>query len=164
MKTVICRDINNNKTDPVPVEQLSLTVRVYGVLIQDDKVLLVPQWDGYDFPGGGMEIGETLDEGLAREIKEETGLNAKRDTVLACESDFFLNPYSKKYSEDFLIYFLCKDISGEISDEGFDGHEQEYAKKAEWISRDKISSIKFYNPADSAGMIEKAFRMRESSL
>ena len=31
----------------------------------------------YTFPGGGLEEGETLEEGVIREIKEEFGINVK---------------------------------------------------------------------------------------
>ena len=33
--------------------------------------------DYYTFPGGGLEEGETLEEGTIREIKEEFGINVK---------------------------------------------------------------------------------------
>jgi 8-oxo-dGTP diphosphatase len=32
---------------------------------------------GWDFPGGGLEPGETVMDGLTREVREETGLNVK---------------------------------------------------------------------------------------
>lgn len=52
-------------------------IRVYGIAIQGYKVLLCKEWIGslemVKFPGGGLEFGEGLIEGLEREIEEEMG-------------------------------------------------------------------------------------------
>lgn len=54
-------------------------IRVYGICIQEAKVLLVHEkMNGFEFtkfPGGGLEFGEGIREGLAREIMEELRLN-----------------------------------------------------------------------------------------
>ena len=160
-KIVMCRTIDG-KEQEVPTEDLIFRPSVYGVAVRDEKVLLSPQWDGYDFPGGGINLCETIDEAFRREILEETGLDAERGEVLACESDFFIHPYSKKPYHTILAYYLCRNVSGEISDEHFDANEKQYAKKAEWVDVSRIRNLKFYNPVDSVAIIEKAIKARRA--
>lgn len=52
----------------------------YGVAREGNKILLVTQSSGtysglYDFPGGGIECGETIEQALHREFIEETGID-----------------------------------------------------------------------------------------
>ena len=158
-KKITCRTIDG-KTIEVSSEELTFRPSVYGVAIQDDKVLLVPQWDGYDFPGGGVDLGELLHETLVREVKEETGLDAEPSRVLLVQDDFFFHPNKKKPFQTPLIYFLCTITGGEISTEGFDGDEKNYAKKAEWVPLDKIDTLKFFNPIDSPKLVKDALWLK----
>ncbi|TSC83367.1 MAG: MutT/NUDIX family protein [Parcubacteria group bacterium Gr01-1014_17] len=142
-KIVVCRALDGT-TQEVDAGDLVFRPSVYGVAVRDGKVLLIPQWEaqfgpGYDFPGGGVGLGETIDEAFRREMKEETGLDVERGEVLLCESDFFIHPLTKKpyHTES----------------------EKQYAKKAEWVDIAKIRDLKFYNPIDSVALIEKALRM-----
>lgn len=68
-QTIICRTIDGT-TQEVAAGDLAWRPAVYGVAIRNDKVLLVPEWDGYDFPGGGVNLDETIDEAFRREIWE----------------------------------------------------------------------------------------------
>lgn len=61
-------------------------VRVAGILIEDDKILLTEQdvtknrhWS---LPGGGLEYGETIEQCIIREMKEETGLDVVIEGLL----------------------------------------------------------------------------------
>ena len=73
---IICHDISDREYAVSP-DKFIFRPSVYGVLIEDGKILLSRQWDGYDFPGGGMNIDETLEEALLREFWEETGLRVR---------------------------------------------------------------------------------------
>jgi len=57
----------------------SIVVRVNGILIEDNRILLVEQDVSsnrhWAHPGGRPEYGETLDQALVREMKEEAGLD-----------------------------------------------------------------------------------------
>lgn len=165
---VRCRTIDGNMQE-VDAGDLAFRPRVYGVIIRDGKILLMPQWfehgPGYDFPGGGieLELGETIGEALRREIREETGLEAERGEIVHCESDFFVHPITGKPEHSILIYYVCTNVHGEISSVGFDENEKKYSKKAEWIDLSRVSELKFYNPVNSVEIIEKAMKIIEKS-
>ena len=61
-------------------------VRVTGVLVEDGEILLVRQRlserRSWSLPGGRLERGETLAQGLCREMEEETGLKVEVKRLL----------------------------------------------------------------------------------
>lgn len=157
-KKILCRDRNNNYRK-VDVSQLKFRPSVYGILIEKNKILLSKQWDGYDFPGGGMNIDETIDQTLEREFKEETGIKVKRREVIACESSFFTIEFTKQSMNFILIYCLCHKTGGKLGDTKFDKYEKIYAGKPEWVEFSGINKIKFYNSVDSVKIIKKAAKL-----
>lgn len=67
------------------------TIRVAAFIAQDESLLMVRQAkDGRDYwllPGGNLETGESLEEGLKRELMEECGVRvAVKEPLLLIES------------------------------------------------------------------------------
>lgn len=88
-------------------------IRVTGVLLEDGKILLVKQNvsdnRNWSLPGGRLEKGETLEQGVLREILEETGLVAKVIRLLyVCDKSDSNPPLLH-------ITFLLERTSGEIT-------------------------------------------------
>lgn len=57
------------------------------VIVQDDRVLMVRQLVKrgdlvWNFPGGGVEPGETFEAACVREVKEETGYDVEIEALL----------------------------------------------------------------------------------
>ena len=111
----MCRTIKDEKRE-VLASELTFRPSIYGIIIQDQKVLLVPQWDGYDFPGGGVDKGERLMNALIREVKEETGLDAEPGKLVDVFDDFFLSVPSEKPLHSILIFYTCNVTGGALSD------------------------------------------------
>ncbi len=154
---VACRDKDGNLQE-VPVEKLQFRPSVYGIVIREGHVLLSPQWDGYDFPGGGMDIRERIEEALVREVKEETGLDVTPGPLVHLQEDFYAATKGR-FFHSICMWHICTDPRGEISTEGFDEHEKEYAKAAQWVPIESVDSLKFYNPVDSPSLIRLAVEM-----
>lgn len=162
MNSVICFD-QKGKKHQVSISKLSFRPSVYGVVIQDDKILFSRQWDGYDFPGGGVEIEETIESALKREVKEETGLNIQIVKLLACEDSFFKLPVSNKFVHSILIYYLCQSTGGRLSIRHTTDEEKIYLGQPEWINIEDIFKIKFYNSIDSIKLINEAKMFNDSN-
>ena len=162
-KTVICHDINN-KLYKVDAKKLIFRPSIYGILIEKNKVLLSKQWDGYDFPGGGAELHETINEALKREFWEETGLKVKPGKIIYAGSSFYYSIMRKQYWNCQLIFFLVKKTGGKLSKANFDEFEKKYVDMAEWIDLKKLGKIKFYNSLgdkNSVKIIKDALKKHE---
>jgi len=154
-KYVIGYDIKGRRIK-MPINKLSFRPSVYGVVIEKKKVLLSKQWDGYDFPGGGIELGETIEEALVREVWEETGIKVKVGKIIACANSFFKLPSSEKMVQSILMYFKCKKIGGKLTTKNFHESEKSYADMPEWVDVKKISKLKFYNPVNNEKIVKDA--------
>ena len=111
---------------------------VAAVIIQDNKVFATQRGygefkDGWEFPGGKVEEGETPEEALIREIREELDVFVSVDSFL-CTVDY---DYPKFHLT--MHCYICSIISGELL-----LLEHEAAK---WLDRDSLWTVEWL-PAD----------------
>jgi 8-oxo-dGTP diphosphatase len=103
----------------------SPVVGVGGVVIEDGRALLIrrgsePLLGQWSIPGGTLELGESLQAGVARELLEETGLEVRVldlievfDRIYVKESKAGQPPDLRPRYHYVIVDYLCERISGE---------------------------------------------------
>ncbi len=95
------------------MDAYSFQIRVTGIVLREGRVLLVKQKISksrpWSLPGGRAEAGETLNDAIVREVKEETGLTAAVNRLLyICDKPDSSPPVLH-------ITFLLDDLGGELT-------------------------------------------------
>jgi ADP-ribose pyrophosphatase YjhB (NUDIX family) len=75
----------------LPRERFVLRPSVYAIIRNEHTVLLVTNTTSgrYYLPGGGLEVGESLEEALHRELREEAGIEVIITRLITAVEDFF---------------------------------------------------------------------------
>jgi mutator protein MutT len=94
-------------------------VGVGAVIVEAGKVLLVkrryePLAGRWSIPGGTLELGETLEAGVAREMREETGLDIEVGPVIEVFDRIMLDAERRVRYHFVLVDYLCWPIGGDL--------------------------------------------------
>lgn len=127
-------------------------IRIYGILINDKNEVLVSDEARLGlrftkFPGGGLEWGEGLIEGLKREFKEELGIEINVLNLFYI-TDFFQVSAFQKNDQLISIYYL---VSSEECDTILVNEEANYSNLKEqhrWISLTTLAEGDVVFPID----------------
>lgn len=116
-------------------------VRISGLLKKSGKVLMVHMNSPvtnemvWMLPGGGLQFGEKMKDGLIREFREETGLKVVPGQLFA------VNEVAQSPFHAIECYFEIQKVEGKLQL----GHDPEYAeekqiiKDLQWVSIDSLS-------------------------
>jgi 8-oxo-dGTP diphosphatase len=93
-------------------------VGVGGVVIAGGRALLVrrgqaPLAGQWSIPGGMLEVGETLAEGVRRELLEETGIEARVGELIEVFERIHCDGEGKAQYHFVVLDYLCEAVSGE---------------------------------------------------
>lgn len=131
LKTAIHPSVNAKD----PRQFTRLTGRA--ISLKDDKILLMytARYEDYSLPGGGIDDGESIEQGLIRELQEETG--AQNIKILR---EFGLyEEYRPWYKDDFAVIhiksycYFCS-IDAELGQAQLEHYEQQNGMTAKWVN------------------------------
>jgi len=112
---------------------------VSAAVFRDGKVLIVrrarpPAHGLYTLPGGGVELGETLEEAVIREVREETALEVV-PVALAGYRQAIARDETGRIERHFVILpFAARWIAGEIS-------LNEELAEAHWLAPTELTGL-----------------------
>ncbi|WP_152656055.1 NUDIX hydrolase [Oceanobacillus sp. CFH 90083] len=123
---------------------------VYALILDEteEKILMVQniKHDNWSMPGGAVEAGETLQEAVIREAKEETGLTIEVEDILAVNEAFV-----EKFGHHTIFFtFKAKVAGGEVSIQ-----DTETIADAAWLSMEEAEKWLPYHKKGVRGLLGK---------
>jgi 8-oxo-dGTP diphosphatase len=114
-------------------------VGVGAIVVDGDRALVVrratePLKGQWSIPGGMLELGEKLREGVAREVKEETGLIVEPGEVLDVFDSIFPDDSGGFPYHYVLVDFLCRAIGGELA-------ASSDVDAAKWVTSEELDGL-----------------------
>jgi ADP-ribose pyrophosphatase YjhB (NUDIX family) len=142
-------------------------VGVGGVLIENGRTLLIkrgtePLLGQWSIPGGTLELGESLQEGVAREMLEETGLEVQVLEMIEAFDRIFIDPAanavngkSRPKYHYVIVDYLCERLGG-TAQAGSDVTDLAFA------AEDELES--FHLTPTAMRVLRRAFAMHRQRL
>jgi 8-oxo-dGTP diphosphatase len=132
-------------------------VGVGAIVFKGEAVLLVrrgqePARDDWSLPGGLVELGETLEAAIQRELAEETGITLRLLGIAAVLERIFPDPDGRIAYHYVLVDYLCDYLEGELTP-GSDITAAQFVPLAD-LSR-------FDLPAYTADVIRRAWDQKQ---
>jgi ADP-ribose pyrophosphatase YjhB (NUDIX family) len=130
-------------------------VGVGAVIVAEGKVLLVkrkydPLAGRWSLPGGGVEVGETLEESVAREMREETGLDIEVGPVIEVFDRILRDEDGRVRYHFVLVDYLCWPAGGTL---------QAGSDVADAVFVDPEGLISYELTAKATAVIERALEL-----
>jgi len=130
LKTLVHSGININQGTSFT----RLTARA--IVIKNNKILLMytARYEDYSLPGGGVEEGESIEQGLIRELNEETGAQ----NIHVIKPFGLYEEYRHWYKDDFDIihiksYCYVCNIADELGKAKLEHYEQQNGMSTKWV-------------------------------
>jgi ADP-ribose pyrophosphatase YjhB (NUDIX family) len=129
---------------------------VGAIILRRDRILMAqrgkePLKGWWSLPGGALELGESLADGVKREVREETGLEIRPLGVLEIFERILRDARGAPEYHYVLIDYVCRITGGELC-AGDD------VCAVEWVRRRDMPKLRITE--GTLAVIEKGFRER----
>lgn len=135
-----------NKDWLFTVDEYICDLRAAGILIKNNKIVVQRDKNGseYAIPGGHVKIGETTEEALIREYKEETGADVKCERLLWTEECFW--EWNGKSAHNICFYYLINLCEGAVipDKDEFLPHKDNSNVVIGWMPVEEIQKMTIY--------------------
>jgi len=123
------------------------------LIFEDGRILLVergkePLKGYWSIPGGIVETGEKLVEGIRREVLEETGLDVEPYSMFEIFERIMRDREGKPEYHYVLIDYLCRRLSGQPT-------AASDVSRVAWVSESELGGYRLTE--GTLGVIERAF-------
>ena len=130
-------------------------VGVGGVVIAKDRVLLIrrgsaPLKGEWSIPGGMLEIGETIVQGVQREMLEETAIEVKVLDLIEVFERISVEEDGRAKYHFVILDYLCELLRGEP-------HAASDVTDVSWATEAELA--KYSLTATATRVIQKAFKL-----
>jgi ADP-ribose pyrophosphatase YjhB (NUDIX family) len=131
-------------------------IGVGALILKRDRILMAqrgkkPLKGSWSLPGGALETGESLADGVRREVREETGLDIRTLGVLEIFERIMRDASGAPEYHYVLIDYMCRMVGGTLAP-GDD------VCAVEWVRRRDLPQLEITE--GTLAVIEKAFRKR----
>jgi ADP-ribose pyrophosphatase YjhB (NUDIX family) len=130
-----------------------------GALIFDgDSILLVerghePLKGWWSLPGGILETGERLADGIRREAREETGLDVEPEAMFELFERIMPDAAGRTEYHYVLVDYVCRVVGGALK-------AASDASRAVWVREDELPAYRITE--GTLAVVERAFRARKT--
>ncbi|MCP2257950.1 ADP-ribose pyrophosphatase YjhB, NUDIX family [Streptoalloteichus tenebrarius] len=131
---------NDYYNDPSAPAATSIVVAVTA-FVQDEhgRLLMIQRTDNdlWSIPGGAQDIGETIGRTVAREVKEETGIDVEPTSIIGVYTDpRHVIEYTSdgEVRQEFSICFRATPIGGQLA-------TSSESKRVHWVERERLPEL-----------------------
>jgi len=123
------------------------------LIFEQDRILLVerghePLKGYWSLPGGILETGETLEQGIRREVREETGLEVEPLSMFEVFERIMPDGAGKTEYHYVLIDYLCRPVGGTLA-------AASDVSRVVWVTQSELAQYRLTD--GTLGVVERAF-------